>query len=111
MLALLVDQEGIEPTARRKIEIEAADPEEALVTFLQEILYLYEVGRFLPATIDVTSAGASGVCCRLTGEPFDPRRHQPRADIKAVTYHNLEIVESVGPKGAARFETVIIFDI
>ena len=61
MVSLLVDQERIRSVERREIAIEAADLEEALVTFLQEILYIYEVGRFIPAAINVLSAGSSGV--------------------------------------------------
>ena len=44
MVSLLVDKERIRSIERREIAIEAADLEEALVTFLQEILYIYEVG-------------------------------------------------------------------
>lgn len=111
MVSLLVDQERIRSIERREIALEAADLEEALVTFLQEILYIYEVGRFIPAAISVLSAGSSGVRFQIEGEPFDAKRHRPRADIKAATYHNLTIRETRGPDGSVRLETVIIFDI
>jgi SHS2 domain-containing protein len=111
MISLLVTREGTRSTERRELVIEAADREEALVSFLQELLYLYEVERFIPAAVRVVSAGPSGARCRLEGEAFDPNRHRPRTDIKAATYHDLNVSRTLSRTGGVRWESVIIFDI
>jgi SHS2 domain-containing protein len=96
---------------RHDVAIEAADAEEALISWLQEILYLFEVEKFIPSAVEVQRADASGVLAHLTGAPFDPMHHEFRTDIKAATYHNLEIRKRTAEDGAVRWESVIIFDI
>lgn len=112
MVSLLVDRERVEAREVREVAIAAAsDHEEALVSFLQELLYLYEVRRFVPREVEVVHASAAGVRARLRGEERDRMKHEIRTDIKAVTYHDLAVRCEAAPDGSIRWETVVIFDI
>ncbi|MBD3160944.1 MAG: archease [Candidatus Eisenbacteria bacterium] len=111
MASLLVDPASVEPVEEREVAVGAADVEEALVSWLQEILYLYEVQRFVPARFRLERADAGGVHGWVVGERFDPSRHETRADIKAVTYHDLRIERSETEDGRERWRTTVIFDI
>ena len=90
-----------EPRLRRELEISAADPESLLVNFLAELLYLGEQAGLgfdsfdLRVTDDTLHALLEGAS--LAGQD---------KEIKAVTYHNLQIRN--GPRG---LEARIVFDV
>jgi len=111
MVSLLVDPASVRSAARRTVRLEAHDLEECLIAWLQEILYLYEVGRFVPAGVAVTQVTPESVTAEVIGEPLDRSRHESRADIKAATYHDLRIRTIRDAGGGDRYETVVIFDI
>jgi SHS2 domain-containing protein len=111
MVSLLVNRERVEARESREVTVVAADREEALVTFLQELLYLYEVQRFVACDVEIVEASAGGARARLRGEPRDRAKHEILTDIKAATYHDLSILCRKAPDGSTRWETVVIFDI
>lgn len=69
----------------------ARDPTGLVVAFLGELLALQETEGFLARRIEATTRGrpVTSVVARLRGEPFDPERHVPRTEVKAITYHRL----------------------
>lgn len=111
MLALLTDPNRVRMGRIEDIAIEANDLEEALIAWLQEILYRFEVHHFVPARIEVLEATPRRVRARLEGEPFDPARHETRMDIKAATYHDLSVQRETEADGTRRWRTTVIFDI
>jgi SHS2 domain-containing protein len=81
----------------------APDPSEVLVAWLQELLYRFETDRLVPIRIDVDEATGKGVRARVAFGRFDPDRHGTRLEIKAVTYHGLEVGEVPDGSWRARF--------
>ena len=76
---------------------------------LEEVLFRFEVGGFLPRTTRATVAehGREWVAeLEVSGERRDPARHPVRVLIKGVTYHALA-VERVAEGWRAK----VIFDI
>jgi SHS2 domain-containing protein len=69
-----------------------------LVHFLQDVLYLFNTERFVPARATPTG---------IAGEPFDPARHEARPEVKAVTWHGAEVRR--GENG--RLRATIVFDV
>ncbi len=55
MASLLVDPETVRAVERRHVALTTNDLEEALVAWLQEILYLYEVGDSFPRPVTRSS--------------------------------------------------------
>jgi SHS2 domain-containing protein len=90
----MVDLSRVE--SRRTVEIEAsgADIEETLVNFLAELLYRYNAGRFICRECRITELAPTRVRSVCTGEDFDPARHEARAEIKAVTFHDVKITRA-----------------
>ncbi len=111
MVWLLVNPEKVRVAETREITFSAMDLEEALIVWLQEILYLYEVKRFIPASIEVREVRGGSVRARLHGEPVDRARHELKTDIKAATYHDLRIERVRQEDGSELWRTRIIFDI
>ncbi len=92
--------------ANSRLEVEGSDLEDLMVRWLGEILYLFEgEGKvLLRATARVDSPHR--LRATLETVPFDPRDHEILNEIKAVTYHQIEVKEKAG-----HWEARIIFDV
>jgi len=91
---------------RRSVAVEAESVELLLVRFLNEILFLWETHRFVPTEVDVEGVTTTHVSAHLRGERYDPARHDVLADVKAATYHMLQVEEQ--PDG---WTATVIFDV
>ncbi len=88
---LCYDRAAVRRRQQRRLAVEAGDREELMVRWLQEIYLILESEMWLTAAaVGVTLDGdhLEGV---LHGEPFDGARHTVHTEIKAVTYHGLEV--------------------
>ena len=79
---LLVGTSPVGALVERPIAPKGRDDAERLVRFLEDALYLYDVEGFVPARASPTG---------ILGEPFDPARHAPAGEVKAVTYHQAAV--------------------
>ncbi|MGD9963276.1 MAG: archease [Thermoplasmata archaeon] len=85
----MTDVTKVSPTGEVRLELEADSREQLLVDFLQELLYLHEVGNIVFGEFDVDTDGKKLVAL-ARGEPFDVNKHPKRSVVKGVTYHRLE---------------------
>ncbi len=111
MISLLTDPAEVRPERTEEISVDGADLEEALIAWLQEILYRFEVRRFVPARIEIREVNPRGVRARIDGESLDRTRHEVRLDIKAATYHDIAVRREQETDGSHRWSTTVIFDI
>jgi SHS2 domain-containing protein len=88
---------------RRTIELKAPDTTVLLIDFLSEILTLTHTTGVLFSALKVTKLTEKSMLAEVSGFPADHFEE----DIKAVTYHEAEVVQN--EKG--NWQTVIIFDI
>ncbi len=97
-----------ENTRSEQITVAAAghDYESVMVNWLEEILYLFDTGRFAPTDFMVERIGPESMSARLIGEVRDPARHPWKVIVKAITYHQIEVVERNG-----RWQASIFVDI
>jgi SHS2 domain-containing protein len=94
LLSILVENpEEVRPETEAAIQIEGTDLEYLLFDWLNELLFRFERDRLLPADFNVT-IDAHGLQATVRGEPIDRERHQLAHEIKAVTYHQLEVKET-----------------
>ena len=101
MYALSNVQLEASPSTAKTTTISAPDPEELLVSFLSELLFLLEDEGLACDDMDLSIEDDSltaNIACK-------PLASQGK-EIKAVTYHNLSIV-----KTAAGYRTRIVFDV
>ena len=81
------------PIHSREFDLAGEDEEELLAALLREVLYLMEVEGFVAARA-VCSFEPPGLRCTLVGEEVDPERHRVVREVKAVTYHGLEVTRT-----------------
>lgn len=92
MFDLIVGLDSVRPDRTREIEItEAVDPEDLLVRFLSELLYLHDAEDWLFREVRVSELHDDRLRAVASGERFDPARHRILRQVKAVTYHALRL--------------------
>ena len=102
----IVPLEAIGEREERSVVVEGEDDTARIIAFLNELLYLVYVQKWLPRRVrTLQQCGKHG--CReleavLLGEPLDPARHEFKYDVKAVTYHDFEVVRE-GKQTIIRF--------
>jgi SHS2 domain-containing protein len=88
LFSLITDLRRIRPEIERRFEITADG--ESLIVFLNELLYLWDVERFIPKAITMVRDSAN-IKAVLGGEMFDEHRHAAVGAVKAVTYNKFSI--------------------
>jgi len=86
-----VDLSGIGTCDSVSIECEGIDMEDLLYSFLSEMLYLEDGEGLILKEFDVELTGDLSLRCSARGEKLDRSKHRIRSEIKAVTYHMMEI--------------------
>lgn len=105
MLELLVEAPA-EADGCAEVTAEGQDAEELLVDCLREILALWTVERRLPVSVAVTELSDRRVVCEVGVVEPAKGGLAPDEEIKAVTYHGVEIVRTEG-----RLEVTVVFDV
>lgn len=90
--------------AQHRIELTAPDLEDLLVDWLSELLYLFEVRKFVFREAEFESLGETGLAATVRGVNF--RGELVGAEIKAVTYHMIDIRRETGG-----YEVTVYFDL
>ena len=98
---------GIEvfPRMERGFSTKEENPETALVSILEEIVYFFEKESFLPSRCSVNIREDS-YDIKLRGDIVSAEDIKNGTEIKAVTYHQLKIKEVPGG-----YQATVIFDI
>jgi SHS2 domain-containing protein len=91
MMSFLIDPATVRPVAQRTIMVDADDRAELLIAWLNELLVLLNADGFIPGRFTVQELTDTRLRAEVGGEPVDPSRHRFRLDVKAATYHGLEI--------------------
>ena len=91
LFSLLVENiDDIRTTRQETMCLEGAALDYLLFDWLSELLFRFETEHLLFAqfTVSVTAKGLSAVA---RGESIDSSRHRLRHEIKAITYHQLDV--------------------
>lgn len=101
MFAILAEPARPEPAGEETFPVPGKDPPEELRDFLAELLYRFSADH----RYYVAFASEAGQV-RLWWEHYDPARHPLRTELKAVTYHHLEVRREGG-----EWTGKVIFDV
>jgi SHS2 domain-containing protein len=106
MFDIITDTSEIESIGQYDIELEAPDLEQLLVDWLSELLYLNtarnQVFGFFKVELDEKNIKLKA---KVFGDKFDLSKHKIGAEIKAVTYHMLEV------RNKRPYHVQVLFDI
>jgi SHS2 domain-containing protein len=82
------------------------DRPELMVNWLRELLYLWAGQEKVLRSVSVGTLTPQTITARVALEPYDPDRHHVLNEIKAVTYHQIDVCRIKD-----HWETRIIFDV
>ena len=85
-----VDLSNIGTDEETDIRVSGIDDEDRLYSFLSEMLFIEDADNLILKEFEVSFDG-DDVICHAKGETLDRSKHRIRSEIKAVTYHMMEI--------------------
>jgi SHS2 domain-containing protein len=106
LFEILTEVDTVRPLERVAVRVEADGQEQLLVSWLTELLFLYEDGRWLFCRFEPRIIGDGRVEADVWGEKLDPTRHPIEREVKAVTYHRMALVRE-----GNLWKTTIVFDL
>jgi len=95
---VLTDLKTVQASEETHVAVDGRDPEALMVRWLSELNYRHTVDRvlydaFAVEAIEETDEGLT-LTATAHGEPIDPTRHTVYTEIKAVTFHGMNIRET-----------------
>jgi SHS2 domain-containing protein len=106
MYSLVTDMQDIAETMHISVAARCETLEGLFVAWLNELIFQFDTYGFVGKRISITGLTDTDVSATLSGEEFDPARHEQRLLIKAATYHRL-VLEKRGD----HWQAEVIFDI
>jgi SHS2 domain-containing protein len=103
---LITDLRKVRRRVERRIEVRGEALERLMVDWLSELLYLHDTENLLFKGFKVESVGEEGLKAVVKGEPFQEGLHVIKTEVKAVTYHLIEV-----RKEDRKWRAQIIFDL
>ena len=85
-----VDLSNIGTSEKTEFRVTGIDDEDRLYSLLSELLFIEDCDNPILKEFEVSFDG-DDVVCRARGETLDRTRHRVRSEVKAVTYHMMEI--------------------
>lgn len=89
-----------------EISLTAQDLDDLMVRWLSEILYLLEGEHLVVTAFEIKAVTPSRLQASVRTVPFDPEIHEILSEIKAVTYHQIEVARKAG-----NWEARVIMDV
>lgn len=93
---VITDLSAVNTTSSIEVRLEAADTEELVVSWLNELIFLLDARGFITRKATVSDITETGLDAVLHGETFDPERHERRVMVKAATFHGFSINKTAG---------------
>ena len=90
MFDIITDHSKIKPVGQYQIQLTAPDLEQLLVDWLSELLFLNSAKNLVFCSFNVHIKNHS-LTAQVDGEQYDTAKHKIGVEIKAVTYHMLEV--------------------
>jgi len=92
---VMTDTSQIKPAVKREISVESEDEKALLYDWLSELLFLHDyeglVFSQFKVTINQKGPEIFNLHAEVCGEEFNQKTHEVRDEVKAVTFHLMEI--------------------
>lgn len=96
----VTDVSKVEALEEMDIAVSAESLEELLFLFLAELIYIKDTENIFFSRFGIKISNKFKLNCKAYGERIDNKKHTLKTDVKAVTYHKLEVVQKGDGFGA-----------
>lgn len=94
LFEVMVDTSKVEKKTIKEVEAEGEDLQSLLYNFLEQLLIIHDIEglvfRDFEVKIEKTNRGYK-LKAKAYGEELDLEKHEPKEEVKAITYHEMEI--------------------
>ncbi|MFC1858962.1 archease [Thermodesulfobacteriota bacterium] len=105
MFDLITDLDKVAGSLKHAMQVTGEDWPDLMVNWLRELLFLWAGREMLAKKVEIQYISEKKLSASVHCDPFDADRHLIKNEIKAVTYHQIQV--KAGPEG---WESQIIFD-
>lgn len=106
LMQIMIKKRPVARTSVLKLSVSGEDLSDLMVRWLGEILYLFEGESKVVMDIDIDSITKTRLEATLLVAPFNPKQHEIVTEIKAVTYHQIEVA-----RREHGWQATVIFDL
>ena len=106
MFDILSDLEGLKCDIEERFELAADNPEELLVTWLDELLYRFYTKQIILSRFEIAEITDRSLKAKAFGRAIGSNRNRLKTEIKAATYSDLAI-----KKSEDGYSVEVIFDV
>lgn len=103
---LITPPEGLEPRRLIEIDVNGADRADLMVNFLRELLYLWTGNELLVSMIEIKQISDTAARAQVSADRYQPGRNRIRHEIKAVTYHQIDVSRT-----KTGWQATVVFDV
>jgi SHS2 domain-containing protein len=103
---LIADLDNVKEDIKRDVELSAEDAEVLLIEWLNELIYIFDVEHILFKRFEINDLHGNELKATCYGEKVKPGHHKLKREVKAATYHMLNLIKDKGS-----YKVQIIFDI
>jgi SHS2 domain-containing protein len=103
---LIVERDVAEAGDSIQLRVSGDDLPDLLINFLRELLYLWTGDEKVVTMIKVKHISDTTLSARIAAERYAPNRHRIQHEIKAVTYHQIDVTPT-----KEGWQAVVVFDI
>jgi len=94
LIGVMIEEDRSAGGSLREVVLEAEETEGLLVAWLNELIYLVTDGRFLVSAVDRLRLEEGRLIAVVRGAPWSDGSARSIRDVKAATWHALEILET-----------------
>jgi len=95
MFQTMIKTNAVAPTSEEVVTVEGHDKEELLYNWLETLLLKFEIKGNVYRKFEIERIkqrdGGFSLKATIRGERYNADKHKPKVEIKAVTYHRMEI--------------------
>ena len=95
---IISDTNNIEPAKEISFEVTSEDNVSMLYDYLEELLFYHEVEFMLFSEFDVEILDNYSLRATIKGEEINWEKHERKSEIKAITFHKMEVLDSTPAK-------------
>lgn len=98
MFNIITDTSGVCPKTEISFELTSEDKVSLLYDYLEELLFHHEIDFMLFSEFHVEIDENLHLKATIKGEEINWDKHERKTEIKAVTFHKMDVIETDGAK-------------
>jgi SHS2 domain-containing protein len=106
LFSIITNLDNVASTKKLDIQVTAPDREALLINWLNELIYFFETKEIIFNRFEITTITDTELKAKACGEKINLAKHELKTQVKAATYHMLNIEQNEDG-----YRAQVIFDV